>query len=236
MNLLAFLTVILTALSVMGLPSATGDARLPKRPDIVIIDTGSMQSFKGTLNMEKNCVKCWHEHGTAMAMTLESQLLSLGAKPVQATQIVYYTIADLPAKIRQAVALKPRVISMSIAGEEPSEVEMNAVKLATDAGILVVAAAGNQGFVHTEYPAGYDLPCLVSVSTRVGPKIAVWNNPASPGDIYLPYVRGEFGTSFSTQRAAAFALYYFQKNSRGTCKSAEEWLTLKFGSVQPALK
>jgi hypothetical protein len=215
-------------------PTDTAPAR--RGPDIVIIDTGSEAAFRGTLNLARTCRECWHKHGTWMAITLEDQLNMLNALPVQATMTVYKNTKDIIDGVRGAIGLAPRVISMSLAGTEYEQREYDAIKEAVDHNILVVAAAGNSGLAHPEYPAGYKLPCVVAVSSTKGGHIAQWAHRASVGEIYLEAMPGEDGTSYSTQRAAAYALVYFQEHPLDTCKQAKAYLVERFGSVQTPLK
>lgn len=54
------------------------------------------------------------------------------------------------------------IISMSLGGALPTNFEKRAFQLLTDAGILVIASAGNGGNILTNYPAGY--PTVMSVA------------------------------------------------------------------------
>lgn len=49
-----------------------------------------------------------------------------------------------------------RVINMSLGGSEHSTTGQNVMKAARDAGVLLVAASGNNGSTDLQYPAGFD--------------------------------------------------------------------------------
>ena len=66
------------------------------------------------------------------------------------------TYADLADGIRWAESHGADVISISAAGTAPSTYLKSAVRSAHEAGIVVVAAAGNNGAGTTVYPAAYD--------------------------------------------------------------------------------
>ncbi|WP_404356241.1 S8 family serine peptidase [Cytobacillus firmus] len=64
-----------------------------------------------------------------------------------------YTIAE---GILEAIRQKADVINMSLGGYFPSPIMQDAVKKAIDAGITVVAAAGNDGANVVNYPASFE--------------------------------------------------------------------------------
>jgi serine protease len=64
--------------------------------------------------------------------------------------------SDLVAAIDQCRAAGSNVISMSIGGGASSQTEENAFISATQAGLINIAAAGNDGNTSLSYPASYD--------------------------------------------------------------------------------
>jgi subtilisin family serine protease len=95
--------------------------------------------------------------------------------------------------------------------------EEEAIKWALDQGVLVVAAAGNEGansdFLHF-YPADYGLPNILSVTgvDRNGQLMNTSNygastvNVAAPGkNIYSTLPNGQYGYMSGTSQATAFA-------------------------------
>lgn len=208
--------------------------------DVVLVDTGTTESFSGKLSLERTCGACWHPHGTQMARALEDMAQRLSNLDViSATMLIWREPSLLPSVIRDAADLNPKVIVLALAGSDPSRTEYEAVKYATNRGILVLAAAGNEGRDEPEYPAGYNLKCLVAVST-IKERDQSWNTnrPHGPsrGDLYLPQYTGENGTSFSTARMAAYAIAYFRVYPNANCKTAKTWLIAKFGSAHTDLK
>src|SRR5262249_54515497 len=70
--------------------------------------------------------------------------------------------------IDYAVQTGARVINASWGGTGPSEAVREAIQSASDAGVLFVAAAGNNGSdndLFPFYPAGYDVPSVISVAS-----------------------------------------------------------------------
>jgi subtilisin family serine protease len=84
---------------------------------------------------------------------------------------------DTVSAIEYAVAHKARVINMSLGSPDHSDVEADAIQAAVDAGVVVVAASGNEAVDgnYLEYPACY--PGVVSVGA-IGPdmKRAAFSN------------------------------------------------------------
>ena len=80
-------------------------------------------------------------------------------------------VSDEIAAIDYAIANGAHIINASYGGTGYSQLEYNAIKRAGDAGILFVAAAGNQrrnNDVHPVYPASHDLENIVSVAATDG--------------------------------------------------------------------
>jgi subtilisin family serine protease len=80
--------------------------------------------------------------------------------------IVFGTDLMVAAGIRYATELKlkgysPMIISMSLGGPEPSDIIEDAIKYAIDNGVIVVAAAGNDGLEGMDWPGAY--PEVISV-------------------------------------------------------------------------
>jgi len=119
--------------------------------------------------------------------------------------------------IKYAVKMKVDIINYSAGGVTPNPAEIAALKLAEQAGILVVAAAGNEssnsdhfGF----YPADYDLPNILSVTAIDSRRrlLATSNFGVNSVDIAAPGLEirstlpgGGFGPMTGTSQATAFA-------------------------------
>jgi len=78
----------------------------------------------------------------------------------------------------------PMIISMSIGGPEPSDIIEDAIEYAIESGVIVVAAAGNDGLKGMDWPGAY--PQVISVGA-CGWKYEWWwpNDPNGPK--YEPY-------------------------------------------------
>jgi major intracellular serine protease len=122
----------------------------------------------------------------------------------------------------RAIALKVDVINYSGGGARPSREELEALRAANAAGILVVAASGNEGSDADQapfYPASYGLPNLISVTaTNAARELLPTSNwgrasvqLATAGEDLLSTLPGGregkmTGTSQATARATAAAV------------------------------
>jgi serine protease len=70
--------------------------------------------------------------------------------------------SDMIAAIEQCVNAGANVISMSLGGPEQSNAERQAFEEASAAGVLSIAAAGNDGNTSFSYPASYDVVMSVA--------------------------------------------------------------------------
>jgi subtilisin family serine protease len=158
-----------------------------------------------------------HPHGTAVAGAIASQLRLKGTAP--AAQILAArafgaqrassegTTFNIVKAIEWAVSRKARIINLSFAGSRDPKIEV-ALKAARARGIVLVAAAGNDGPTSApRYPAADPNVIAVTATDEQdklfaaavrGKHIAV----AAPGvDLWLPSVEGTYqetsGTSFS---------------------------------------
>lgn len=123
--------------------------------------------------------------------------------------------------IAWAVQNGAHVINLSLGGPGASQAELDAIRNATNNGVVVVAAAGNNG-VGTDYPAAYD-ECMAVAATDFDDLRPSWSNygpeidVAAPGDTifslyptnlvsppFLPYAWAD-GTSASTPQVAGLA-------------------------------
>ena len=122
--------------------------------------------------------------------------------------------SNIAAGIVYATKHGADVINMSLAGAYPSNVIANAVSYARNHGVVVVAAAGNEGSAHRFYPAAY--PGVISVAaTSSADKLYTWSNRgswvklAAPGCAYTgkPGARWSWwcGTSFASPIVAGTA-------------------------------
>lgn len=121
--------------------------------------------------------------------------------------------------IKYAVKMKAKIINYSGGGTDYSSEEFAAVKEAEKAGILFVAAAGNEKSNSDEsgkhyYPADYDLSNIISVTAVNKEETKVLSSSnygvrtvdiAAPGEnIYSSLPGGGFGLMTGTSQATAF--------------------------------
>lgn len=90
------------------------------------------------------------------------------------------TTADIIAAINYAVANGAKIINMSYGSSTYSQSEYDAINAANTAGVLAIAAAGNESGnndIASSYPAGYSLPNIISVAaTDQNDRLASFSN------------------------------------------------------------
>ena len=123
------------------------------------------------------------------------------------------TVADEIEAINYAIDKGAKIINVSLGGSGYSMGEYEAIKSARDAGLLFVAAAGNDGTDNDSapvYPASYDLDNIISVAAAdYNDNLAWWANygytsvdVAAPGvDIYST----KAGNSYQYQSGSSMA-------------------------------
>jgi thermitase len=114
-----------------------------------------------------------HGHGTHVSGTIAAAMNNLTGDPADEegvvgvaphARILAYKVCDatgncddfaIERAIAQAIVAGARVINMSLGGPEYSQSMSDAVQDAWNAGLVIVAAAGNDGTTTQFYPAGY---------------------------------------------------------------------------------
>ncbi len=123
-----------------------------------------------------------HGHGTHVAGLIASEFSRLGRwqkHQLRLMSLCYYgsqisaqqSLRGSIAALRYAVKQRVDIINFSGGGSEPSIEEEEILKEASQLGILVVAAAGNDGRDTTRkgyFPAGYRLPNIIAVAATDG--------------------------------------------------------------------
>jgi thermitase len=121
---------------------------------------------------------------------------------------------DLAQAIIHAVDHGARILSNSWGSTSPSQLIEDAIHYAVSRGVLVVAAAGNQGSVHPHYPAAYDDVVAVTATDSEDKPASFtnfgdWVEVAAPGvNIYSTYLndyRSLSGTSMACPHVAGVA-------------------------------
>ena len=124
------------------------------------------------------------------------------------------TTADAIRGIEYALAKGAQVLNMSWGGPGRSRALEEAIKEADRQGVLVVAAAGNEGLDtdrNPQYPAGYPVPNMLSIAaTDSNDRLAVFSNwgkqnvhLAAPGVSILSTIPGNRLTFFNGTSMAA---------------------------------
>lgn len=171
-----------------------------------------------------------HGHGTHIAGIIGAKkgngLPSSGVAPDVSLMILKYydsqssgmdNLENTIRSIRYAVRMGADVINYSGGGLLKSSEEEAMIRWAGRQGVLVIAAAGNEGMnsdFFPFYPANYDLPNVLSVGAidRAGQLMDMSNyglnsvDLVAPGkNIYSTLPNGQFGYMSGTSQATAFA-------------------------------
>ncbi|HEX7174308.1 MAG TPA: S8 family serine peptidase, partial [Pyrinomonadaceae bacterium] len=101
-------------------------------------------------------------NGTGVVGVLPSGTVNLHIVKVFGDNGAWAYSSDLAAAVQQCRDAGSNVVSMSLGGLGGSVTEQNAFQNAYNAGVLSIAAAGNDGNTATNYPAGYS--SVVSVA------------------------------------------------------------------------
>jgi len=161
------------------------------------------------------------------------------------------TVAHEIAAIGYAIDKGAKIINLSLGGAGYSTGEYGAIKMAGDAGILFVAAAGNEGTDNDEspvYPASYDLDNIISVTaTDHSDELPSWANygltsvdVAAPGVEILGAKAGNSyqyisGSSMAAPHVAALAALILAHDSTLTYSQVKD-LILNGVDVKSALE
>ena len=120
------------------------------------------------------------------------------------------TYTDVAAAIVYAADNGARIVNLSLGGPGSSATLASAVNYAVSKGVILVAAAGNDGMLGVSYPAAY--PQVVAVGSidsdlqpsyfsNYGPQIDIW----APGSAILSLrLDGTYGTGSGTSFAAPY--------------------------------
>jgi len=165
-----------------------------------------------------------NSHGTHVAGTIAAQQNSSGITgvapnaqimPVRVlnSEGVNYSLENTANGIRYAVDNGAHIINLSLGGDNPSILRDDAIRYATERGVVVVMAAGNNGSSVPEYPArNADRWGIAVGATDILGRIDDASNRAgstpldyvvAPGvDVYSTLPNNNFGSKSGTSMAA----------------------------------
>ncbi len=156
-------------------------------------------------------LSCYAGHGTMIAAIITRIAPNTRILPIRILNADGEgTIMNALKGLKMAINQGARIINMSFGTAVYSNILREALNEANDAGVLIVAAAGNSGKNLLSYPAAYDsVLCVASIGTKgakssfsnYGPKVSV----AAPGEnICSAYWDGGYATWSGTSFAAPF--------------------------------
>jgi len=184
---------------------------------VCIIDSGYQQTnpdlnannATGTNNSGTgNWYQAGGSHGTHVAGTIAAVNNSEGVVGVMPNTNVNLHIikvfnesgwgysGDLTDAVDTCVNNGAKVVNMSLGGSGSSNTERNALQAAADAGVLLVAASGNDGNSTMSYPASYDSVMAVGAVDQNGQhaEFSQYTSQveiAAPGEAVLSTVAGD---------------------------------------------
>ncbi len=179
-------------------------------------------------------------HGTHVVGTIAAASNTLGVVGVSPGMVSIYMVkvfgdtggwvysSDLLAAARNAQAAGAKIISMSLGGGRSSRTEdQGLADLYKNKGVLLIAAAGNDGTTGTSYPAGYANVVSVAAidSNKVVASFSQKNSDvelAAPGVHVLSTV-SYIDTSTVTVNSSPTAGTHVEFSARGTATGSLVW-------------
>lgn len=179
-----------------------------------------------------------HSHGTHVAGTVAQSTnngtgvagVAFGSCLMPVKVLNRYgsgTHANIAKGIRFAADNGARVINLSLGGSASSQTLLDAVAYAYNKGVIIVAAAGNNGTNVVSYPAAYDSYVIAVGATRYDETLAPYSNFGTSLDVVAPggdtsvdqnsdgYGDGVLQNTFdpNTKKTSDFGYWFFQGTS-----------------------
>jgi serine protease len=186
-------------------------------------------------NDPRNWNRDYYSHGTHVVGTLAAVDNNFGVLGVSPGSVVLHLVkvfgdggswiysSDTLAAARSAAAKGAKIVSMSLGGTGRSRTEDAGMADLYNRGVLLVAAAGNDGNTDTSYPAGYDSVISVAAidSTKAVASFSQQNADvelAAPGKSVLSTV-SYIDTTFVLSGADSFDALHMEFAARGTASA-----------------
>lgn len=147
-------------------------------------------------------------HGTHVAGIIGASNNTIGVVGVAPEARIYAVkvlnksgtgyISDIIAGLQWSVTNRMDVVNMSLGSNYPSASFESAINAASDAGVIIVAAAGNDSS-YVDYPAAYDKTIAVSATDKNN-LLASFSSRGNQVDVAAPGV-----SIYSTYKGSAYA-------------------------------
>ncbi len=216
------ISLVVACLSLLAVAEASSGVDSPQEPGTVVavLDTGvsaELPELAGRVLPGVDLVDGDtdpdddNNHGSAVAANVVAACPGCQILPVRVLSTAgAATWSRVAAGVLWAVDHGARVINISIAGTDGSNVLRAAIAYAAAHDVLVVAAAGNTGDDEPQYPAAYE-GVLGVAAAGVDGRLYDWSSRgatvdlALPGCARLPMVLGTHAWACGTSFAAPFA-------------------------------
>ena len=138
-------------------------------------------------------------HGDTICNIIKNQAPGAEVKLYEVSETPYINAAEAAKAIYEAVNDGADIINLSFGGPDPSGTLARAINDAISQGVVVVAAAGNDGGATPNFPAA--LPGVISVGALDGMgNVAFYSNRGA--DVFAP------GTAYNGMQGTSFAAPY----------------------------
>ncbi len=151
--------------------------------------------------------------------------------------------SDLVTAVNHCVNNGAKVVNMSLGGASSNTTERNGMQAAVDAGVLLIAASGNDGDSTLSYPASYDAVMAVGALDENNQHAEFSQYTAqvevsAPGEAILSTVAGDGrlgtisvdGTTYSNDRGVVPQTHYIKSGTSFVVSNVDATVTANLGS------